>query len=72
MTFQEAKERQIECFEDGVYLKIVQPAPGFFILVDAHSREAAEKDMIRDAVEVIKRMPTRLRLLPGGKNDEHD
>lgn len=69
MTYDEAKSRQIDCFKEGCYLRIVQPMPGYYILVDAHSREEAEKDMIEDAVSVVKRMPARLRVIPGGKKD---
>lgn len=69
MTYEEAKERQLDCFKEGVYLKIVEPMPGYYILVDAHTREEAERDMIKDAVAVVRRMPRRFRVIPGGKTD---
>jgi hypothetical protein len=67
MTYEEAKSRQIDCFKEGVYLLIVMDYPGHYILRDAPSREAAERDMLQDVVAVVRRLPTRLRVIPGGK-----
>lgn len=69
MTYEEAKSRQLDCFKSGCYLKIVQPKPGYYILVDAHTREDAERDMLQDVATMVKRMPSRLRLIPGGKGN---
>lgn len=68
MTYEEAKSRQLDCFREGVYLRLICLGDNDWILEDC-GRDEAQRDMLNACVAVVKRMPRRFRLIPGGKND---
>lgn len=68
MTFEEAKNKQIEEFSKGRYLVLKENFPGEFCLVPATSRQVAKESLTKDVPTPILRMPARLRALPGGKS----
>lgn len=72
MNYDEAKKKQIEEFKKGNYLVLreEQDSPGSFYLIPALSRRIAEESIMKDAVAIVRRLPTRLRILPGGKPDD--
>lgn len=69
MKYEIAKEIQIEQFKKGNYLVLREESPGDYLLVPTTSRQVAEQSIVKDAIAVVKRLPTRLRVVPGGKSD---
>ena len=69
MTYDEAKSMQISEFKRGHYLVLRErkDIPGEFYLITAASRRVAEESIAKDAVAEVKRLPTRLRVFPGGR-----
>jgi len=67
MTYEEAKIKQIEEFKKGNYL-VLREQSGDFHLIQAASRQVAQESLAKDVIAEIRRLPTRLRVLPGGKN----
>lgn len=65
MTYDEAKKAQIEEFYKGRYYVLRETSPGEFTLVMTVQRKVAEESMIKDAIAVVKRIPTRLRVIKG-------
>lgn len=69
MTYEEAKRAQVEYFHQGRLFDMHQEHDniGEWYLMPTNDRQAVEKSITRSAVAEVKRMPTRLRVLPGGK-----
>lgn len=68
MKYETAKDIQFNEFKRGTYLVLreEQDRPGEFYLVPT-SKEKAEEDITRAALAAVKRLPTRLRLITGGR-----
>lgn len=69
MKYEEAKAAQIEEFSKGRYYVLKETEPGDFTLVMTPLRFVAEQSIVKDAIAMVKRLPTRFRILPGGKQD---
>lgn len=69
MNYDEAKKKQIEEFKKGRYFVLSEDFvyPGFFELIPTYSKSIAQESIVNDVIAVVKRMPPRLRPLPGGK-----
>ena len=67
MTYEEAKKAQVEEFHKGRYYVLREEAPGNFTLVMTPYKYVAEESLVKDAIAEVKRMPTKLRVYPGGK-----
>lgn len=70
MTYEEAKKKQVDEFRKGNYfvLREDQDALGSFQLVPAANKYVAQESIVKDAIAVVKKFPTKLRMFPGGKN----
>jgi len=68
MTYDEAKKTQIEEFSKGRYYVLREESPGDFTLVMTPYRTIAEESIVKDAIAVVKKLPTKLRVYPGGKS----
>lgn len=69
MTYEEAKKAQVEYFHQGQLFNVHQEHDniGEWYLMPTSDRQAVEKSIMQSAVAEVKRMPARLRVLPGGK-----
>ena len=69
MTYEEAKTKQVEEFKKGKYfvLREKHDSPGTYYLIPAATRKAAEESITKDTLAEVRRFPTRLRILSGGK-----
>lgn len=67
MTYEEAKRRQIEAFRAGIYYVLQEVTPGEYFLVKTQSKLQSQENLAKDAIAEVKRFPTKLRIIPGGK-----
>lgn len=67
MTYDKAKKAQIEEFSKGRYYVLREDSPGEFTLVMTPHRYVAEESIVKDAIALVKKFPTKLRVYPGGK-----
>lgn len=69
MTFDQAKQAQINEFRIGNYFIIreEQSSPGNFYLIPSASRDQTQNEIMMDAASEVRKFPTKLRVIRGGR-----
>lgn len=69
MNYEDAKNAQATFFRQGRLFNLHQEHDniGEWYLMPTDDRKAVEESVTRNAIAEVKRLPARLRVLPGGK-----